>query len=80
MRPSTASVGGQHTCFIEPEKTIFMYPLQPLTGETLRSATANIEDGAHVETFLLQNSEEVNIRRHFLMLLLLTRCTRAKCA
>ena len=36
MRPSTASVGGQHTRFTEPENTIFMYLLQPLTGETLR--------------------------------------------
>ena len=53
MRPSTASVGGRHTCFTEPENTIFMYPLQPLTSETLQYATANYEDGARVDVYAL---------------------------
>ena len=41
-------------------------PLQSLTGETLRSATANNEDGACVD---VSASEfwEVNIRMHFMM-------------
>ena len=29
----TASVGGKHTHFTEPENTFFMYLLQPLTSE-----------------------------------------------
>ena len=49
MQPSTASVGGRHTCFTEPENAIFMYPLQPPTGETLRYITPNYEDGARVD-------------------------------
>ena len=38
--------------------------MQPLTGETLRFATANNEDGAHVDVSA-SRSGEINIRRHF---------------
>ena len=49
MRPSTASVGGRHTRFTEPENSVFMHPLQVKPG--LQYATANNEDGAHLDVY-----------------------------
>jgi len=54
-------------------------PLQPLTGETLRFATANQEDESHVDVFAA-GFWDVNTRRHFLMLkclMLMPLCTVA---
>ena len=49
VRPSTASVGGRHTRFTEPENSVFMHPLQVKPG--LQYATANNEDGAHLDVY-----------------------------
>ena len=46
---STASVGGRHTRFTEPENTIFMHPLQVRPG--LRYATVNNEDGTRLDVY-----------------------------
>ena len=46
--PSTASVSGQHTHFMEPENAIFMHPLQ--VRPSLRYATAN-NDGARLDIY-----------------------------
>ena len=46
---STASVGGGHTSFMEPENAVFMHPLQVRPG--LRYATANNEDGPRLDIY-----------------------------